>query len=311
MLALSNMMAIHNLNLISSKQLTIAILQWFLFDNLLFLSSRHDLRIVWLRICGNLTSASQQYSFIVLILHILQLHTSSAQVQVTANRKVLIFLWFTLCVLTKLLLLVDVGVGQSIIVLTALLLMFVAGLWSIDLSRLLEVNLSLYCLLVFWILIVMCELTVRVLWYWHGRRDMRKNLIFGQAGQLTLGYGSIFIVTAVDDWVLIVIGFCLGANLILVRDVLFLNFSPVVAHIHMLGLVPLEYLLLVLHDIWKVLSPTIEWRAEQIILLFLLAFVVREDFVARFGALCQNHLTVKDVWVNHQWVWWALSGAGR
>ena len=71
---------------------------------------------------------------------------------------------------------------------------------------------------------------------------------------------------------------------------------------HILWLVTLEELLLILHDIGKVLSSTVERWAVQIILLLLLAFVISEDLVARFGTLCKNHLTVDVIRIDHQWM---------
>ena len=66
---------------------------------------------------------------------------------------------------------------------------------------------------------------------------------------------------------------------------------------HVFRHVPLLKLLFVLHDIWKVLPPAIECGTVEVVLLFLLAFVVLKYLVACLGALGEDHLAFKSVLV--------------
>ena len=66
---------------------------------------------------------------------------------------------------------------------------------------------------------------------------------------------------------------------------------------HVFRHVPLLKLLFVLHHIWEVLTSAIESGTVEVVLLFLLAFVVLKDFVARLGALSEDHLAFKAVLV--------------
>ena len=67
---------------------------------------------------------------------------------------------------------------------------------------------------------------------------------------------------------------------------------------HVFWHVPLLKLLFVLHDIWKVLPSAIESGTVEVVLLFLLAFVVLKDLVAGLGALGEDHLALKSVLVQ-------------
>ena len=62
---------------------------------------------------------------------------------------------------------------------------------------------------------------------------------------------------AVDDRVLVVIGSRLSPHIVMVRYVRCWYFTSIVALVHILWLVPLEELLLVQHDIGKVLSTPV------------------------------------------------------
>ena len=53
---------------------------------------------------------------------------------------------------------------------------------------------------------------------------------------------------------------------------------------------PLLKLLFVLHHVRKILSSSIKRWTVKIIVFFLLALIVLEDFIARLGTLGKNHL---------------------
>ena len=122
--------------------------------------------------------------------------------------------------------------------------------------------------------------------HWYGHRNVRKDLVFRKAGKLTLWpiFSSnesplLLLAACIYDRVLIIFSLGYDVRVVIILDRFVCLQVSVSLKAHIFRLVPLLKLLLVLHDIGKVLSSAVEGGTVEIVLLFLLALVVLQDFV--------------------------------